>query len=212
SPTKVNGGSLVTVTMVNGPGNPTDWVAMYPVGAPDDAPVDWSFLNGTRTAPATGLTSATVSFMMPTTAGIYQARFFPHNTYAVLATSAPITVVTDATPPVVSVTAPASNASVSGAITITATASDNVGVVGVQFQVDGLNLGSEDLTAPYSAPWNTTVLSDGIHTVRAVARDLAGNQTTSAAVSVSVANNLDRTPPVISGVGATAITRSGATI
>ncbi|HXG22698.1 MAG TPA: Ig-like domain-containing protein, partial [Methylomirabilota bacterium] len=58
---------------------------------------------------------------------------------------------TDTQPPVVSLTAPANGATVSGsAVTVSATASDNVGVVGVQFRLDGANLGSEDTSAPYS--------------------------------------------------------------
>ena len=32
---------------------------------------------------------------------------------------------------------------------------DNVGVVGVQFLLDGVNLGAEDVAAPYSVSWNT---------------------------------------------------------
>ena len=56
----------------------------------------------------------------------------------------------DTTPPTVSVTSPAGGATVSGTITVTANASDNVGVAGVQFLLDGANLGAEDTTAPYS--------------------------------------------------------------
>src|SRR6185295_8713530 len=52
--------------------------------------------------------------------------------------------------PTVSITAPSNGASVSGTVQLTATASDNVGVAGVQFLLDGLAIGSEDLTAPYA--------------------------------------------------------------
>src|SRR5205807_2641957 len=48
---------------------------------------------------------------------------------------------TDATPPAVSVTAPAAGSSVSGtAVPVTASASDNVAVTQVQFQLDGASL------------------------------------------------------------------------
>ena len=57
---------------------------------------------------------------------------------------------TDSTPPTVSLTAPTGGATVSGTVTVSANASDNVGVVGVQFLLDGANLGAEDTTAPYS--------------------------------------------------------------
>ena len=101
----------------------------------------------------------------------------------------------DTTPPTVSLTAPANGAAVSGAaVTISATASDNGGVAGVQFKLDGVNLGAEDSVAPYSVTWNTTLATPGTHTLTAVARDAVGNTATSAAVGVTV----DNTPPLIS--------------
>lgn len=94
----------------------------------------------------------------------------------------------DTTPPTVSITSPASGATVSGTTTVSASASDNVGVAGVQFLVDGSALGAEDTTSPYSASWNTTTVANGSHSLTARARDAAGNSTTSAAVSVTVSN------------------------
>jgi hypothetical protein len=93
----------------------------------------------------------------------------------------------DTTPPVVSISAPANGAIVSGTITVSATASDNVGVVGVQFQLDGANLGAEDSASPYSVNWNTTTAANGAHTLSAIARDAAGNKAT-ATVNVIVTN------------------------
>src|SRR6185295_9239325 len=52
------------------------------------------------------------------------------------------------TAPSVAISAPANSATVSGTVTISATASDDVGVVGVQFKVDGANRGAEDTSAP----------------------------------------------------------------
>ena len=94
----------------------------------------------------------------------------------------------DTTPPTVSITSPRSGSTVSGTTTVSATASDNVGVVGVQFKLDGQNLGAEVATAPYSISWDTTTTSNGSHTLTAVARDAAGNTGTSAAVTVTVSN------------------------
>ncbi|HEX9368568.1 MAG TPA: Ig-like domain-containing protein [Vicinamibacterales bacterium] len=127
-------------------------------------------------------------------------------------TSAPVTVTVnnappppppDTTPPTVSITAPASGATVSGTTSVTASASDNVGVVGVQFKLDGSNLGAEDTTAPYSVSWNTTTTGDGSHTLTAVARDAAGNVSPVSAVTVTVNNAPpppppDTTPPTVS--------------
>ena len=94
----------------------------------------------------------------------------------------------DGTPPTVSISTPASGSTVSGLVPITASASDNVGVAGVRFFADGAPIGAEDTTAPYSAAWDTASAADGGHTLTAVARDAAGNTTTSAAVTVSVSN------------------------
>jgi len=105
----------------------------------------------------------------------------------------------DTTPPTVSMITPADGTTVSGTIKATASASDNVGVVGVQFQLDGVNLGAEAKTAPYAISWNTTTTSNGSHTLDAVARDAAGNKTTSATVTVTVSNSSgDTTPPTVS--------------
>ena len=119
-------------------------------------------------------------------------------------TSAPVTVtvangVVDVTPPTVSLTAPPTGGTVSGTVTLTANAADNVGVSGVQFLVDGAAQGAEDTTNPYSTSWNTTAAANGTHTVAARARDARGNVTTSAPVTVTVANGVvDVTPPTVS--------------
>jgi hypothetical protein len=97
-------------------------------------------------------------------------------------------VTADTTAPTVSITAPAAGATVSATVSVTASASDNVGVAGVQFKVDGANLGAEVTASPYTVPWNTTTASNGTHSLTAVARDAAGNTTTSTAVSVTVSN------------------------
>src|SRR2546425_1408544 len=114
----------------------------------------------------------------------------------------------DVTPPTVSLTAPAAGATVLGSMTVSAGATDNVGIVGVQFKLDGVNLGAEDTTNSYSISWNSTLAANGTHTLAAVARDAAGNTATSAVVSVTV----DNTPPIISSVSAFNISSSQATI
>src|SRR6266478_2324582 len=116
--------------------------------------------------------------------------------------------------PTVSITSPASGATVGGTISVTATASDNVGVAGVQFRLDGVNAGTEVTAAPYSISWNTTTASNGSHTLTAVARDAAGLLTASAPVTVTVLNN--SAPPTVSsftptsGPVGTSVTISGA--
>ena len=73
----------------------------------------------------------------------------------------------DTTPPTVSIITPAAGSTVTGTVTVTANAADNVGVMGVQFLLDGANLGAEDTTAPYSVSWNSTAAADGSHTLLA---------------------------------------------
>ena len=94
----------------------------------------------------------------------------------------------DTTPPTVSMSAPADGATVSGTTAVSASASDNVGVAGVQFLLDSSNLGNEIPSAPYTFQWNTTTASIGTHTLAAVARDFSGNATTSSSISVTVSN------------------------
>jgi len=104
---------------------------------------------------------------------------------------APASAATDTTPPAVTITAPANNATVSGdSVTVSANASDDIGVVGVQFKLDGVNLGPEITNVPYSIVWRTTTAANSPHTLTAVARDAAGNQTTSAPVNVTVNNSI----------------------
>ena len=99
-----------------------------------------------------------------------------------------VTVLNDPTPPTVSVSAPAPGSTVSGTIAVDADASDNAGVAGVQFRLDDAALGAEDATPPYSVAWDTATVANGTHTLHAVARDAAGNRTTSSPVVVTVAN------------------------
>jgi glucose/arabinose dehydrogenase len=96
----------------------------------------------------------------------------------------------DTTPPTVSITQP-SGGTVGGMVTIAATSADNIGVAGLQFQVDGLNLGSEVPTppSPSGISWDSTSVANGSHLLTAVVHDAAGNYT-SASVTVTVANQL----------------------
>jgi hypothetical protein len=112
------------------------------------------------------------------------------------AASVTVTVNNDTTAPAVALTAPAAGSTVSATVTVSANASDNVGVVGVQFKLDGANLGAEVTAAPYNVSWNTTTAANGSHSLTAVARDAAGNTTTSGAVAVTV-SNVDATPPTV---------------
>src|SRR6185436_19491803 len=84
---------------------------------------------------------------------------------------------------------------VAGTVTVTASATDDVGVAGVRFTIDGVLLGVEDTSAPYEVAWPTDGLPNGPHVVTAIARDAAGHETT-ASVNVMVSN--DVTAPAVS--------------
>ena len=87
----------------------------------------------------------------------------------------------DTTPPTVS----ASESGSSGTVTLSASASDNVGVTRVEFYVDGA-LKATDTSSPYSASLDSTTLADGSHSLVAKAYDAAGNVGASSTVSFSV--------------------------
>jgi hypothetical protein len=108
-----------------------------------------------------------------------------------------ITVTVDNVLPTVSISTPIGLSSVSGIVKISALASDNIsnGIAGVQFMVDGVNFGSEDLVTPFEINWDTTGKS-GTHTLSALARDKAGNTKLSSSISVTVPN-VDQTPPSV---------------
>ena len=80
----------------------------------------------------------------------------------------------DGTGPTVSLTASSTQVKQAGLLTLSANASDEVGVVRVEFYVNGALL-TTDATAPYVACWNTRRPQDGANTISAVAYDARGN-------------------------------------
>src|SRR5262249_18809601 len=95
----------------------------------------------------------------------------------------------DTTAPTTSVTSPVNGATISGSITISASASDNVGVARVELWRDG-TLAATDTSAPYNFTWNTTASANGSHTLQTKAYDAAGNVGLSATVTVMVSNQV----------------------
>jgi hypothetical protein len=93
-------------------------------------------------------------------------------------------------PPTVSMTAPAPGAIVTSKTTVAATASDQYSTLtGVQFVLDGSNLGSQVTTPPYSITWDSTAVAAGTHTLSAIAYDAAGQSSTSSPITVTVDNS-----------------------
>ena len=91
----------------------------------------------------------------------------------------------DTTAPTVSLSSSSTTVTSAGAISLNATASDNVGVVRVEFR-DGTTLLTTDTAAPFSTSVGLTSNNNGTHTYTAKAFDAAGNATTSTPVTVTV--------------------------
>ena len=98
----------------------------------------------------------------------------------------------DPSAPQISINSPTDGTVLSASTTLQATGIDNIGVVGVQFYLDNNPLGTEvtgnGVTTLFQSSWNTVGTANGSHVLTARARDLAGNQTVSASVTVTVAN------------------------
>ncbi|MEX0616177.1 MAG: Ig-like domain-containing protein [Candidatus Woykebacteria bacterium] len=95
----------------------------------------------------------------------------------------------DTIKPTVSVTSPKNGAAVSKTVPISATATDNVKVVRVDFYIDGVKKGS-DTTASYTYSWNTASYSNGTHKIQAKAVDSSGLEGPSSTISVTVSNSV----------------------
>ncbi len=125
--------------------------------------------NGTLVATTTA-TSFSDTAVAPQTNYSYTVTAFDaggNSSAPSAAASATTPAIPDTTNPTVSLTAPAAGANLAGTVTVSATASDNVGVTGVQFKLDGANLGPEDTSAPYTLSWNTTSATSGPHQLTA---------------------------------------------
>ena len=84
------------------------------------------------------------------------------------------------------------SSTLTGTVTLVATAVDDQALLGVQFALNGQSIGAEALTAaaPAKFPltWDSHGLANGTYTLTATARDAAGHRTTSAGVTVTISN------------------------
>ncbi|VUX55720.1 conserved protein of unknown function [uncultured Woeseiaceae bacterium] len=93
----------------------------------------------------------------------------------------------DVTAPTVSSVQVPAGTTINRIVTLTLTATDNIGVTDVRFFVNGVLLGN-DVSAPYTIDWDTSGETEGDHMLTAEAQDAAGNIGQSAAVTATVAN------------------------
>jgi hypothetical protein len=99
---------------------------------------------------------------------------------------------TDIAPPIVSLWSPTGDTTLTGNATLTATAVDDRDVVGVQFKLDGQDIGvevtQESPTARFTLSWDSSGKPNGTYTLTATARDAAGHTTTSSGILVTISN------------------------
>jgi len=117
------------------------------------------------------------------------------------------TVRAQAAPPSLALIQPSDGSTVEGTVSVSATASD-AGLVGIRFQVNGVDLGPEITTGSCTAAWDTTTGPDGEYTVTAVAHTGDGLLTQAPALTIAVANQ----SPDIFGVNAWNISAFAASI
>jgi chitinase len=138
------------------------------------------------------LTTATISGLDPSHA--YYFAVTAYSSTGVESSYSNIAQISELTAPAVAISYPANNASVTGTVSVSANASDNVGVTKVEYYVNGALQGT-DTASPYLLSWNTSALTTGTYTLSAMAYDAAGNVGQSANVSVTVVN--DTTAPTV---------------
>lgn len=89
--------------------------------------------------------------------------------------------------PAVAIVEPQDQEEVSGELIIKTEAYDKSGIAKIELYVDEEKI-NEDTAEPYEFSWNTASVSDGTHTLKAVATDSLGNQSTSPLITVKVKN------------------------
>jgi hypothetical protein len=149
--------------------------------------VSWSKVSGAGTVTFSTPTSLTTSasFSAP---DVYVLRLTASDGSLNAYDDVPLTVnpAADTTAPTVSITSPLpGSVPRTTRLTLTASASDNVGVVSVSFWVNNSRLLCTDLSAPYSCPWKVPGATGKTYQLKATTTDGAGNVGNSAIVTVT---------------------------
>jgi len=108
--------------------------------------------------------------------------------------------------PIVAITNPLEGDTVFGTVLITADASDDEGIVSVDFYIDEVFL-VQDTTSPYEASWDSTIADEGAHIITATATDTA-SQTNSDEINVTV-DNVNDSPIADAGPDQTVVDSNG---
>jgi peptidoglycan/xylan/chitin deacetylase (PgdA/CDA1 family) len=174
---------------------PTDIVAQF-----DNGSGVYTYTDLGTVAASTPWTQASETFTAPAGAKNVTVFHLINSVGSLTLDDASLTAGATASTPTVNLTSPAANATVSGTTALAATANDTNGISGVQFKVDGVNVGTQVTAAPYQTNWNTTTVTNGVHSLTAVATNTQGTTTTSTPVSVTVSNTVVTPPPTTTNI------------
>ena len=111
-----------------------------------------------------------------------------HNLGAGVFASTLASTTTDLAPPTVLLTAPAAGATLTGSVTLSAAAWDDVAVASVRYLVDGREIGQPLASAPYTLVWDSATVANGTRFLSALATDSSGRTRLSPALAVTVSN------------------------
>ena len=127
----------------------------------------------------------------PATTGAHSITARATDNFGLAATSAAVVVTVgapggaDTQSPVATLTAPTAFATgLNGTLTLSATATDNVAVTGLEIQLDGSQVGATGTSGSHSVSVDSNAYTSGQHVVRARARDAAGNLSAWASATV----------------------------
>ena len=148
------------------------------------------FFDGTTSLGADTTSPYTQSWT-PATTGAHSLTARVTDNLGLATTSAAVVVTvspasgTDTQPPVATLTAPAAFATnLLNTLTLSATATDNVGVTGIEIQLDGTQVGATGTSGAHSVTVDSNLYASGQHVVRTRARDAAGNLSAWASATV----------------------------
>src|SRR5436309_3567323 len=150
-------------------------------------PYSWSVSSGTL---PTGLSLSSSGALSgtPTVAGSFPFTVAVKDAASASASASLSINVVTAAPPTVSISNPASGATLSGTTTVSGVASDGLPITSVQLSVDGGAFSNASGTINWSFSLNTNSLSNGAHTLTAKVNDSSGNSATSSPLSITVNN------------------------
>ena len=100
-----------------------------------------------------------------------------------------MTVTVDINAPTISMTARPPAPSRGSSVVVAANASDDSGVAGVQFLLDGAPLGAEVTSLPYSITWDSTTVAPGTHTRPHWRATPSGGPAVSGSINVTTAGS-----------------------